>query len=57
VVVVIIQSAASGRPALWGALDAPAAEADWVAAVQTLIRNAQEYEADAIIALNSKWTV
>jgi len=36
----------------WRAVDASAAEADRLAAVQALIREAQEYDADAIIGLD-----
>jgi len=36
----------------WRAADASAAEADRLAAVQALIREAQEYDADAIIDLD-----
>ncbi len=36
----------------WRAVNASAAEADRLAAVQALIREAQEYDADAIIGLD-----
>jgi uncharacterized protein YbjQ (UPF0145 family) len=36
----------------WRAVNAPAAEADRVAAVRALIREAEEYDADAIIGLD-----
>jgi uncharacterized protein YbjQ (UPF0145 family) len=36
----------------WRAADAPGAEADRLAAVKALIREAQEYGADAIIGLH-----
>jgi hypothetical protein len=36
----------------WRAVKAPAAEADRLAAVRALIREAEEYEADAIIGLD-----
>ena len=36
----------------WHAADTPAAEADRLAAIQALIREAQDYDADAIIGLD-----
>jgi hypothetical protein len=36
----------------WRAVNAPAVEADRLAAVRALIREAEEYEADAIIGLD-----
>jgi hypothetical protein len=36
----------------WRAANAPSGEADRMAAVQALIREAQEYDADAIIGLD-----
>ena len=36
----------------WRAVSAPAVEADRLAAVRALIREAEEYEADAIIGLD-----
>jgi uncharacterized protein YbjQ (UPF0145 family) len=36
----------------WRAADAPGAEADQLAAVRALIREAEEYDADAIIGLD-----
>jgi hypothetical protein len=36
---------------VWRAADAPGAEADRIAAVRALVREAQEYDADAIIDL------
>ncbi|MGA2795316.1 MAG: heavy metal-binding domain-containing protein [Roseiarcus sp.] len=36
----------------WRAVDAPVAEADRVAAVRALIREAEEYDADAIVGLD-----
>lgn len=41
-------SASSG----WRAVDAAVADADRLAAVQALIREAQDYDADAIVALD-----
>jgi hypothetical protein len=38
--------------AAWRAANAPSGEADRLAAVQALIREAQEYDADAIIGLD-----